>query len=174
MWMTNSALTGCLHYSGRGLVSRRRHNSAVRQIRGCVDPVAGSLLFPGRCGACRASGQLSYASRRDRGAGRRIRGRPRWNPSFGHRCGGRERWRSREPHSLARHAVPPSADGSDEADDAVVEALGAVDHAGSPASGVEDEVEAVPDLFHLIEGLVHGHRFGGVLRVPHDVPGPTS
>jgi hypothetical protein len=37
------------------------------------------------------------------------------------------------------------ADGSDEADDAVVEALAAVDHTEPPAFGVEEEVEVVPD-----------------------------
>src|SRR5947209_490443 len=60
---------------------------------------------------------------------------------------------------------------SGEADDAVVVALAAVDHAGLPASGVEEEVEVVSYQFHLGQGLVYGHRFGGVLLLPHDAPG---
>src|SRR4051794_19912953 len=83
----------------------------------------------------------------------------------------RTRWRSRQPHPLTSHSVSSPPMWSGEADDAVVVALAAVDHAGLPASGVEEEVEVVSDQFHAGKGLVYGHRFGAVLLVSYDVPG---
>jgi hypothetical protein len=56
-------------------------------------------------------------------------------------------------------------------DQAVVVGVPAVDHRRLPCVGALEEEEVVADEFHLVEGLVDGHRGGGMVLLPHDPAG---
>src|SRR5437764_619795 len=55
----------------------------------------------------------------------------------------------------------------DQSDDPVVIAPAPVDDARRPAFGIDEQVEVVPDQFHLEQRLVERHRRGDVVLLTH-------
>ena len=91
--------------------------------------------------------------------------------------------RSCSPEDLLTERGPRGCDGStqrrrwtirpggSQAEDAVVVAAAPVDDARPAGLLVVEQVEVVADEFHLEQGVVDGHRLGGVFLLPDDAPG---
>ena len=66
---------------------------------------------------------------------------------------------------------PPIRAAIREPDQPVVVGVPPVDDRRLAGVGAVEEEEVVTDQFHLVQGLVDGHRSGGMLLLPHDAPG---